>query len=136
MTKALAPSFRALLLGGDIDIISDSILVVALDATYTYSATHDFFDDVTASAIVATSSALGTKTATDGYFDSANPSMGSPVAGDTITQFWLYNNTPATDATKQLIYYFDEDAAGSAISVATDGGEITVTVPASGWFRV
>jgi hypothetical protein len=134
MTKALATAYLEKRATTGLNLSTLNIKLVALDATYTYSAAHDFLDDIAGGAIVATSGNLGTKTTTAGVFDSADVSLGSPAAGDTITQFWLYRDT-GTAATSELIYYWDEDAAASAISIATNGEAITVVVNASGWFR-
>ena len=136
MTKALSRAYAQTLLDSSAPNLSSSNLkIVAVDATYTYSAAHDFLDDVTGGAIVATSGNLASKTITNGTFDSANVSMGSPAAGDTITQFWLYYDS-GSGATSVLIYYWNEDAAAAAISIATDGAEITVNVHASGYFAI
>lgn len=134
MTKALAPSYLVLRATTGLNLSSLNLKLVALDSTYVYSSAHDFLDDVGGGAIVATSGNLGSKTTAAGVFDSADVSLGSPVAGDTITQFWLYYDS-GSGATSSLVYYFDEDASAAAISIATDGTEKTVLVSASGWFR-
>lgn len=134
MTKALATAYLEKRATTGLNLSTLNLKLVALDATYTYSAAHDFLDDISGGAIVATSGNLGSKTTTAGVFDSADVSLGSPAAGSTITQFWLYRDT-GTSSTSELIYYFNEDSAASAISIATDGTEKTVTVNASGWFR-
>jgi hypothetical protein len=135
MANALAAKFREALLGADIDPLADNIKVVLLDATYTYSAAHDNLDDVGAGARVATSSNLASKTGTDGYFDSADVVFSALAAGDTITQLWVYKDSGA-EGTSKLMAYYDTNAAAAAISVATNGGDVTVAPNVSGWFRV
>lgn len=135
MTKALAASYRAALLDNGVDLISGNVKVVALDSSYVYDAAHNFLDDIGGGAIIATSGNLSGKTATDGYFDATDVSLGSPTAGDTITQFWLYRDSGSA-ATSELVYYWNEDAAAAAISIATNGEDITILVNASGFFRV
>lgn len=135
MANALAAKFREALLGADIDPLADNIKVVLLDATYTYSAAHDNLDDVDAGARVATSANLGSKTGTDGYFDSADVVFSALAGGDTITQLWVYKDSGA-EGTSKLMAYYDTNAAAAAISVATNGGDVTVSPNASGWFRV
>jgi len=132
MTKVLAASYRAALLDNGVDLISGNVKLYGMTASYTYSAAHDFLNDVT--NIVYTSSNLTTKTAVDGAFDSDSASA-SPAGGSTITQFWLALDSGVT-STSPLVYYFDEDAAAAAISIATDGTAKTVDPGASGWFRV
>jgi hypothetical protein len=134
MSKNLYPSYLVLRATTGLNLSSLNLKLVALDSTYVYSSAHDFLNDISGGAIVATSGNLGSKTTTAGVFDSADVSLGSPAAGDTITQFVLYYDS-GSGATSSLIYHFDEDSAGSAISIATDGTEKTVTVNASGWFR-
>lgn len=132
MTKALAPSYMVLRATTGLNLSSLNLKVAGMSASYVYSSAHDFHNDLT--NIIATSGNLGTKTTTAGVFDSADVSMGSPAGGSTITQFWVYRDS-GTSATSELVYYFDEDSTGAAISIATDGTEKTVIVNGSGWFR-
>lgn len=134
MTKALASAYLEKRATTGLNLSTQNLKIVALDATYTYSAAHDFLDDIAGGAVVATSGNLGSKTTTAGVLDSADVSLGSPTAGDTITQFWLYRDT-GTPATSELVYYWNEDASAASISIATNGEEITVLVNASGYFR-
>lgn len=133
MTKALAPSYRAALLDNGVDLISGNVKIAAMSSSYVYSSTHDFHSDLT--NIVTTSGNLASKTATDGYFDFADISVGSPASGSTITQFWLYRDS-GSSATSELVYYWDEDASAAPISIVTNGEAITVVVPSGGLFRV
>jgi len=133
MTKALAASYRAALLDNGVDLITGNVKVCALSASYVYSTAHDFHNDLT--NIIATSGNLASKTAVAGVFDSADISCGSPAGGSTITQFWLWRDS-GVSATSELVYYFNEDSAAAAISIATDGTDKTVVVNASGWFKV
>lgn len=133
MTKAIAASYRALLLDNGVDLISGNVKISGLSASYTYSAAHNFHDDLT--NIVTTSGNLAGKTATDGYFDFTDVSVGSPAGGSTITQFWLWRDS-GVSATSELVYYWNEDASAAAISIATNGEAITVVVPTGGLFRV
>lgn len=135
MANALQPSFRSALLTADIDPIADNIKLVAVDATYTYSSAHDNLDDVGAGSRVATSANLGSKTSTDGYFDSAAVTFSAVAAGDTIVGVWIYKDS-GTESTSKLMAWFDTDGAAAAISVPTNGGDIGVNPHASGWFRV
>lgn len=135
MANALAAKFREALLGADIDPLADNIKVVLLDSGYTYSSAHDNLDDVGAGTRIATSGNLASKTGTDGYFDSADVLFAAVAAGDTITQLWVYKDS-GVESTSKLMAYYDTNAAAAAISVATNGGDITVAPHASGWFRV
>lgn len=132
MTKALAPAYLEKRATTGLNLSTQNLKVVGVSSSYTYSAAHDFLNDLTGT--VATSGNLGSKTTTAGVLDADDLSMGSPAAGSTITQFWLYRDT-GTPSTSELIYYWDEDAAGSPISIATNGEEITIHFNASGLFR-
>jgi hypothetical protein len=84
--------------------------------------------------ILTTSGNLANKTNTSGWFDFDDLSLGSPASG-TGTQCWVYLDT-GTSATSPLVYYFDEDEAGSPISIVADGTAINFVVPSGGLFRV
>lgn len=129
MASALYPSFKQLLLGGDIDLAADDIRAIIVDsADYTYSAAHDKLDDVAAGSRVAVSSALTSKTITGGVFDAADVTY-SNVTGDSVEAIVLYKHT-GTDSTSDLIAYID------GISVTPNGGNVVVQWDASGIFAL
>lgn len=122
MANALYPSFKQLLLGGDIDLAADTIKVALVDTgTYTYSAAHDFYNDV--SGVVGTPQTLGSKTITNGVFDAADVTF-TAVSGATVEAFIIYKDT-GDAATSPLIAYFD--SASSGLPVTPNGGDITIT---------
>jgi hypothetical protein len=133
MANAVQASARKLFLDGDIDLLNDTIKVV-LTKTYTYSSAHDYLDDVVAGNRVATAT-LASKTTTGGAFDSADPTFTAVAAGSTVTGIWIYKDT-GTDSTSPLIAWFDTNASTAAISIVTNGSNITLTVSASGWFTI
>lgn len=114
--------------------LSDNIVALLVDATdYTPNAADDFLDDIPAAGREETSAALTTKSYTDGAFDSDNPSFTS-TTGDACDYVVLYNNTPGTDPTRDLVYRGESDTI-SGLPV-TLGGDVTVTVDATGWFAL
>lgn len=133
MTKAFAPTYSAALLDNGYDLISGNVKIALTSASYTYSAAHDFHNDLT--NIITTSGNLANKTNTSGWFDFDDISLGSPAGGSTGTQCWVFLDT-GTSATSPLVYYFDEDSAGSPLSIVTDGTAINLVVPSGGLFRV
>lgn len=133
MTKALFNPYRAALLDNGVDLISGNVKIAALSSTYVLDLDHQFHSSLT--GIVATSANLGTKTAVDGYFDSAAPNLGSPAGGSVITQLVLYLDT-GSSATSPLVAYTDEDASGNPLSISTNGEQINLTPDALGYFRV
>lgn len=129
MASALYPSFKQLLLGGDIDLAADDIRAVLVDtADYTYSAAHDFLDDVAVGARVTVSPALASKTITAGVFDAADVTF-TAATGDSVEAIVLYKHT-GSDATASLIAYID------GVSVTPNGGNIVAQWNASGIFAL
>lgn len=132
MTKSLAPSYRAALLDNGVDLISGNVKIATMSATYAYSAAHDFHNDLT-NIVATTGNLTGKAVLATGAFDFDDPSLGSPAGGSTITQCYLYLDT-GVSSTSPLVYYWNEDAAAAAISLATDGTEKFIFIPATGLF--
>jgi hypothetical protein len=128
MAAALYPSFKKLLLDGDIDLLTDTIRVVLIDTgTYTFSAAHDFYADLT--GVVGTESgALANKTTTAGVFDADNAVCPS-VSGATVEAIVVFKDTgnPATDP---LIAFID------GLTLTPDGNNVNVNFNASGIFAL
>jgi len=133
MANVLYPLFKQALLNKEHDLNSDSILAVLLDsADYTYDDAHDAVGDLSA-GVVATSGALGSPTIADGVFDTADFSW-TTVTGDQCEAIALYNDTPTTPTADPLILFMDTGITGMPIT--PNGGNINVTVNASGWFAL
>ena len=124
MANGLYDKGRQKFLEGDIPILTDNIKVILVDTgAYTADlALHDFLDDVPTAARIATSANLGSKTSTDGVFDAADITFSS-VTGTSIEAIIIYDDTPATEATKELICYID---TATGLPVTPNGGDITV----------
>lgn len=123
MANALFTVFKSALLTADCDL-DDSLLLVFVDHAddTPVAATDDFLDDILAAARVATSSALASKTFTGGVFDAADKTF-TAVTGDVFESVVMYNNTPATEATKDLILFID---TATGLPATPNGGDITV----------
>lgn len=133
MANALYPKFKQALLEGDIALDTSDVKCMLVDlADYTYSAAHDFLDDVPVAAREEISAALGSKTFTDGVFDSANPVF-TGATGDPCEALILFIDTGSA-ATSRLIAFYDTGVTG--LPVLPNGGDINVTVNASGWFAL
>ena len=136
MVKVVYPSARnAAWKAANIPVDTDTIKLLLLDVDYTYNAAHDFLDDIPAAARIGTAQTIANKTfgtVAAGVFDGDDVTVPSVASGDTVVAYVIYNDTPATEATKQLIAFVNEKADGSAISIATNGGNIGVTFSASG----
>lgn len=119
MASALYPSFKELLLGGDIDLAVDTLKCVLIDsADYTYSAAHDFLNDVAAGSRVGTPQTLGSKTLTSGVFDAGDVTFPA-VTGDPSEAIVIWKDT-GNEATSSLIAFID------GLSVTPNGGDINV----------
>jgi hypothetical protein len=133
MANALYPKFKEQALQGGVNLSSGNIKAVLVDlADYTYSAAHEFLSDVAAGGRVATSGNLASKTFTNGVFDSADPSF-TAVTGDVSEALILYIDT-GTPSTSRLIGFYDTGVSG--LPVTPNGGDINITVNASGWFAL
>jgi hypothetical protein len=133
MANAIYPLYRGALLDGssNVDLAAGTVKAALVDTgTYTYSAAHQFLSDL--SGVVGTAVTLGTKTTTTGTFDSANPTWTS-VSGATAEAIVLYIDTGVA-GTSRLVLYLDTGQTG--LPVTPNGGDITYTVDAAGWFTL
>ena len=105
MANVLSLSAKAGFANKEIDWDADDIRVVLLTSAYTYSASHDYLDDVSAGARVATA-ALSGKTNTNGVLD-ASDTVFTALSGSAVTQMWIYHHT-GTDATSRVLIYINE----------------------------
>ena len=130
MANAVYPIGKKAILDGDIDFLSDTIKIQLCDSAYTYSASHNAFDDIGAGGRVGTSAALASKTTTGGAFDAADVTF-TALTGDTVVSWVLYKDT-GTESTSPLIAYFDTVSGGGALSFTPNGGNFTLSFGASG----
>lgn len=134
MANALYPLFKQALLNKEHDLDTDGIQAMLIDTgDYTYSAAHDAHADVIAGAIEATSGNLTSPTITNGTFDTADFTW-TAVTGDQCEAIILFNDTPTTPTIDPLILFLDTSITG--MPVTPNGGDINVTVNASGWFSL
>ena len=131
MASAIYPTFKAGILVGTWNLSSAAVRAVLVDTgTYTYNAAHDFYNDL--SGVIGTESgALANKTFTAGSFNSDDITFTAPT-GATAEAIVLFVDT-GNAATDALIAFID---TGTGLPVTPNGGDITVTVNASGWFQL
>jgi len=133
MANALYPTYKQLILGAGLNLTTLNLKVVLVDTgAYTYSAAHDFLDDITVGARIATSGNLASKTVTNGTFDAADITI-TAVSGVTVEALVIYNDT-GTAATSNLIAYMDTGVTG--LPFTPNGGDVTIQWNASGIFAL
>lgn len=99
--------------------------------TYTYSAAHDFYSDL--SGVVGTDQRITTPTVTSGLFDGDNLTYTS-VTGNSVEALIIYRHNAGANTTWPLILYIDTSVTG--LPVTPNGGNITVTWNASGIYQL
>ena len=140
MASVLYPLYKERLLdpnktgggGVGVDMNTDTIKAVLLTSGYTYSAAHDFLDDLVVASNSPTSggtATLASPTVTNGVFDAADTVFSAVTTGFTITQIAVYKDT-GTASTSALICLFD------GLSQASNGGSLTAVWNASGLFSL
>ncbi len=120
MASALYGLGKEKLLSGAIDLTSDDIKVLLVDAAdYTVNlSTDEFHSDVTAGGIVATSGNFAGKSVTLGVFDATDITLSS-VTGDPCEALVIYKDS-GVSGTSPLLAYVD------GFSVTPNGGNITI----------
>lgn len=138
MANALYPLYKQSLLAGDAnadldnDTATDGPFCALVDTgTYTYSAAHDFYNDL--SGIVGTDQRITTPTVTTGTFDGADLTY-TAVTGNSIEALVIYRKNAGANTTWRLVAYIDTGVTG--LPVTPNGGNITVTWNASGIFSL
>lgn len=133
MANAIYPIYKQALLDGlsDIDLNDGTVKVALVDTgTYTYSAAHDFLNDL--SGVVGTAQTIANTTVTNGTFDGDNVTY-TAVSGATVEALVIYIDT-GNSATSRLVAYIDTGQTG--LPVTPNGGDITITWDAAGIFTL
>lgn len=114
------------------DFAADTLKVSLIDsADYTFSAAHDFQNDITAG--VEETATLASKAVSSGAFDSADPTF-TAAAGDPCEAVILWSDTAGAASADPLIAYFDTFSSG--MPVILNGGDVVLNVHASGWLSL
>ena len=133
MANAIYPKYKEAVLDSlsNSDLNDGTVKVALVDTgTYTYSAAHDFLDDL--SGVVGTAQTIANTTVTNGLFDGDNVTF-TAVSGSTAEALVIYIDTGSA-ATSRLVAYIDTSVTG--LPVTPNGGDITVTWHASGIFQL
>ena len=138
MANAIYPKWKETIMKAEANSELDSaegatgVFVALVDTgTYTYSAAHQFYSDL--SGIVGTNQEITTKTQTNGTFDGSDVTFTS-VSGATVEALVIYRKNGGANTTWPLIAYIDTGVTG--LPVTPNGGNIDVTWNASGIFTL
>jgi len=124
MTSSVYPKYKEALLTGssDISLTTGTVKVIGIDtADYTYSAAHDFLDDIAAAARLGTATLAGGKSTIAGIFNADDVTM-PLVTGDPFEALVIYIDTGA-EATSRLVAYID---SGTGLPYTPDGDSIHI----------
>lgn len=135
MANVLYNKYKEALLDKQHDMNSDIIKATLIDTgAYTFVASHyAYATDVAAGSKIAVSAQLTSPTIVDGVFDTADFSW-TAVTGAQSEAIILWNDTPTTPTADPLVAFYDTGMTG--MPVTPNGGNINVTVHASGWFAL
>lgn len=138
MANAIYPLFKQELLKGNTNNVLNSaegatgVYCALVDTgTYTYSAAHQFYTDL--SGVVGTEQEILTKTQTSGTFDGDDVTY-TAVTGATVEALVLYRKNAGANTTWPLIAYIDTGVTG--LPVTPNGGDIVITWNVSGIFAI
>ena len=138
MANAIYPIFKTALLGADtnvsmnVDDTTNGPFVALVDTgTYTYSAAHDFYNDL--SGIVGTDQRIATPTVTTGLFDGDNVTF-TAVSGNSVEALVIYRKNAGANTTWRLFAYIDTSVTG--LPVTPNGGDIGITWSGSGIVQI
>ena len=138
MANAIYPIYKQNLLAGtsgydlDNDNSTDGPFCALVDTgTYTYSAAHDFYNDL--SGVVGTDQRITGPTVTTGTFDGSDLTY-TAVSGNSVEALVIYRKNAGANTTWPLVAYIDTGVTG--LPVTPNGGNITVTWNASGIFTL
>ena len=121
MANALYSKAKEAFLNGSINMVANTISIALVDTgVYTYSATHQFRNEVSNSAVIS-STTLANKTITNGVFD-ADDATFSSVTGANCEALLIFQDT-GVQSTSRLIAYID---SATGLPILPNGGDITV----------
>jgi hypothetical protein len=127
MANVLYDKGREGFLDGTIDWDTDDIRAILLRSTYTFSAAHDFVDDITTGNENGRTIAFSSKTVTSGVADAADIQV-TATAAVACNAIAIFKHT-GSDATARLIAYIDTatglpftPAASQIVNIVWDSG--------------
>ncbi len=129
MANAVFPKAKEGFLDGSIDL-DTAVIKVALVRGYTYSSSHEFVSDVTATGTLhATSAALSSIDVTNGVFDAADVTFTTPSTDSNDHSLLIFQSSAVgggsdvAASSQRVIAWID---TGTGIPIKPAGGDITV----------
>lgn len=145
MANALYPLWKQAILTGsgasELNTGAGASVIFVDTGTYTYSALHDFFADLSGTygdggTARANSEVITTPTYTTGTFDGDDTVFASVnTSGTTVEGFVIFVNDSSADATSNLVAYYDASITGMPFSTSS-GAQVTIAWHASGIFAL
>lgn len=137
MANALYPPWKQALLGATANSAitgsgTTGLYAALVTAGYTYSAAHDFYNDLGAN-VVGTDQEITSPTLTSGTVDGNNVTF-TAVSGAQCTAIVIYRKNAGANTTWYLCAYLDTGQTG--LPVTPNGGDITITWDAAGIFTL
>lgn len=137
MADTLYDKFKEKLMAKEIDMINDTIKLSLVKNTYNFTATDEFLDDVGTGNLAGGSAAAqtiaGTKTITNGVFDSTDViETFTSINDGTVNALLVWKDTGDT-ATSPVIAYIDSPVE---LPFATNGGDVNFNLHTSGYFKL
>lgn len=134
MANAIYPKWKGSAMAGDTNTdldnntSTDGVYAALVDTgTYTYSASHQFYSDL--SGVVGTDQRIANPTVTNGLFDGDDVTYTS-VTGNSVEAIVLYRKNSGANTTWRLFAYIDTGVTG--LPVTPNGGNIGITWSGSG----
>lgn len=140
MANALYPIWKSALEQASTDskLSSTNVRIAFLDTgTYTYSAAHDFYNDLSGvwPNTRATGVALANRTYTSGVLDADDVTFSALSNGSvSVEALSMYIDDGSADATSRLIMYMDTSITGMPFTPS--GADVVIQWNASGIFAL
>ena len=129
MANAIYPKYKEALISGgsNVNLATGTVKLILVDTgAYTYSATHEFLSDVPSGARIGISSALSSKTTTNGVFDAADASF-TGLTATSVEAIITFVDTGA-EGTSRLVAFQDTGITNIPFT-PTAGGSATLATP-------
>ena len=121
--QLIVPTAKSRFAKGEIDWEGDAFIAVAMEATHTYSAAHEFRDDLT--GVLGTAALAGMVVLADGWCDATDVTITGMTPGLVAARFAICKNV-GTAATDPIVWYSDTFSNTTAMNRTVDGsGSIT-----------